>query len=552
MSFKSLLLVILLVGCFAPLSLYALSKEELEEKFDDNLELAKNAIANNETKKAMFLIKKNLSNKYFHLESYLFLANYHFDQKNYTKGFKVFHFMATKLHTSKLVKSPKVSDIESECEQVKKPGEEALEVYAQMGQKYFELADSDIFSEKFSQTLLIRSMKYYKIMNYYQYDQAETKYMLAILKNRLEDFQASLDFLLDSKEFYLSGESEDKVEQIENIKYLLGDNLIRSGFTDAGSLYLKSVFNSPNANSSLKEFASSYLDTLSESFFSFSVKFARSYDNNIHRLEQKRLDVIDNFPVIKNFLVSTDAWSNTLSANVLYNSKTSNNWSYFIYGDFENQTMVRSELSDKDSRTYSTSFEAKYNNFEKSLLKLNLSWTYTQYKENVGSSFIKLSNLYSIAPSWVYMLDKGSLSSKATFSITNSLDDGNLQEVSYSLTYKSFSISKWFAPSYSIEGGQLQEDSASEVSTKATLSFSNLSSINDNHSLSFSIDATINQNKTTSLAYNEANAGLTYTYLPPWLSGLALSLDGNYEYNKPKSSGVIKVLQYGASLSYNF
>jgi hypothetical protein len=523
-----------------------------EQQFDENLELAKDEMANGQTTRAMSLLRKNLSKKYFHLDSYLFLANYHFEQKNYTKGFKVYHYTIKKLHSSKIIRSSKISDIESVSSNTKKPSNEALEIYTRLAQKYFELADSDVFSESFSKTLLLRSLKYYKVINYYDYNLAETKYMLAVLQNRLDDFQSSMDNLIDSQDFYLSADQEESNEQIENIKYLMGDNLIRSGFTDAGSLYLKSILLSPNSSQSLKEYASSYLDTLSEDYFSFSVKVAKTYNNNIHLIPDNLLPYWDRFPIVQKVLVSLDGWSDTLAFNVFYNSKKFDHWSFYIYTDMENQTMSRKELSDKDSRTYSSSFEIKYDNFESSLLKFNFSWSYSQYKEAAGSPFVKLSNLYAFSPSYTYMLSKGSLTTKATLSVTNSISEGNLSENAYSLTYQPFYKTPWFSPSFSIEGGQLEEDSTSPVSTKATVTISNLSAISENHSFFLSLDATMNKNEDDDLTYQEYTGSLTHTYLIPWINGLTLNLNVDYEHNKPKDSDPIKVLEYGASLTYNF
>jgi hypothetical protein len=502
-----------------------------------------------QSNRALQILNSNLTKINFHLESYLFLANYHFENKNYSKGLKVFHYMVKKLHTSKLIKSPKISNIEEDCEKVKKPSEEALEIYARVAQKYFELADSDVFSIKFSKTLTIRSLKYYNILNYYKFNIAETKYMLAVLHNRLEDFQISYDNLLDSKDFYLDGKESDSKDQIENINYMLGDNLIKSGHTDAGSLYLKSILTSPNASKSLKEYASSYLDSLSESFLSISVQVEKSYNNNINRVKNKNLALFDNFQSI---FVSKDVWSEAISFNVFYNSEKHGHWSFFTSGDFETETMSNKGLADKDSRSYSSSFEIKYDNFKKSLLKLNLSWTYSLYKASSDVSFSKYSNLVSITPSYTYMFNRGSFTTKGSIAFTNSISGDALGEESLFITYQPFWKNRWISPSYSFEFANIQEESEAEISRKLYVNFSNLSSVSENHSFFFSLDATFNKNSKPRLAYKEFNAGLTHTYLTPWLNGLSLSLNVNYEYNIPRSNAIITVLEYGASIMYNF
>ena len=528
---------------------FAQNSNDISELQDNNLDQAQDALNEGNSKLAIRILKKNLSTKDFHLDSYLFLANYHFDNKDYSKGFKVYHYIIKRLHTKKLILSAKINDIDSVCKNIKRPSEEALEIYARLGQKYFELADSDVFSEKFSKVLTLRSLKYYNIINYYGYGEAQTKYMLAVLHNRLENFQVSYDNLLDSKDSYLDSSDEEAKDQVENINYMLGDNLIRSGFSDAGTLYLKSILTSNASSNSLKEYASSYLDSLSESFLSFAFKYERNYNNNIYRLTKSNLELFDRFSSI---LISKGAWSKSLSFNAFYNSEKHGNWSYFIYGDFENVTMSNEELSFKDSRTISTSFEAKYDNFEKTILKLNLSWTYSLYKESTGLSFSKYSNLYSIAPSFVYMFSRGSLTTKGTIALTSSISDDALGEQTLTMTYQPFWRSRWFSFSYSLEYGKVQEESEADTSLKYFASFSNFSSLSDNHSLFFSLNATLNKNLDSSLAYKEFNASLSHNYLTPWLSGLTIGLDVSYEYNIPVSTDKVSVLEYGASLTYNF
>jgi hypothetical protein len=541
-----LLLLIILLPLFLSPMVFA---DSITDKQNDILVNAREALTTGNSKLSMRILKQNLSKTNFHLDSYLFLANYHFDNKIFSKGFKVYHYIIKILHTKKLVSSPKITDIETICDQVAKPSEEALEIYARLGQKYFELADSDVFTEEFSNFLSLRSLKYYKIINYYKYSEAETKYMLAVLHNRLENFQISYDNLLDSKDSYLDSLDVESKSQVENINYMLGDNLIRSGFSDAGALYLNSILSSPSSSKSLKEYASSYLDSLSDSFLSFAVTIEKTYNNNINRLTNSSFELFDDYSSI---LISKADWSEVLSFNAFYNSKKHGHWSYFIYGDFKNETMSNKALSDKDSRTFSTSFEAKYDNFKKTILKLNLSWNYSYYKESANLSFSKYSNLFSIAPSLVYMTTRGSLTAKGSLAITDSISGEVLAERTVSITYQPFWKSRWFSFSYSLEYGKVQEESKAQASKKYYLSFSNFSTVSDNHSLFFSFYLTTNNNKRASLAYRELNLSFSHSYLVPWINGLTLGLNANYEYNIPRSSDKVRVLEYGASLSYNF
>ncbi|MCO4793159.1 MAG: hypothetical protein KC493_05585 [Bacteriovoracaceae bacterium] len=524
-------------------------EEELQEVRFAKAELA--LIDGNE-KEAMQILKKNINRKHFHLPSYELLADYHFRHRNFSKGMRVYHYLIKKLHSDRVLTSPLVDNISNIIDDLPAPNQDVLKIYFKTGMEYFRMSENPDFEKVFRKKLLLFAQKYFHVIEYYKFNLPQTKYMLGIIKNRREDFFDSIKYLADAKDMLKDLPDKNKKESdLSNLDYLMGDNLVRAGFTDSGSLYLKSVYLSKNADKSLKDYASTYLNAISSEFFSISFRYSYNYNNNIEELSESEQATRDRFssffPYIK------DAYYSTWGVNLFYNSKKFGHWSHLIYFDVENKNMNNKEQSTNDERTITGSVESKYDNFKKSTLKFALTYAYSMYRSDTNVSLEKLSNFYSFQISYLYTLKRGIITYRIPYNINQSISEGNLMSYGAGVSYSPFIKNKYWGLSYSLDYSKAEESRSSPLSTSYSLGITNSTSINDTNTLFTTLGYTTNQNTNESSVYSQYSIDFSHTLSIPKIRGLSFNINLSYESTNYKTKDEpVEVITAGGGLSYSF
>ncbi|TNF32017.1 MAG: hypothetical protein EP319_00520, partial [Deltaproteobacteria bacterium] len=357
-----------LLGLILPEVFAEVPESELQEVRYAKAELA---MIDGNDEEAMRILKQNLSLKSLHLPSFMMIADYHFRRRNFSKGMRVYHYLIKKLHSDLVMKSTVVEGIGDLIDDLPAPSQEVRGLYFRVGMEYYRMSENPDFDVQMRKKMLLYAEKYFNVCEFYKFNIPQTKYMLGIIKNRKEDFFNSIKYLADAKELLKDLPDDQRGADLFNLDYLMGDNLVRAGFSDSGSLYLKSVYQSKNADNSLKDYASTYLNALNQEFFSISVRMSYGYNSNIDGLTESEQALRDRFS--SSFPYIKDAYFSGWGVNSFYNSKKFDHWSFLLYGDVDSKNMKNKNQSTNDERTITGSIEAKYDNFQKSTFKTSLT-----------------------------------------------------------------------------------------------------------------------------------------------------------------------------------
>lgn len=500
---------------------------------------------------ALQILKKNLSPKALHLPTYFMIADYHFRRRNVSKGMRVYHYLIKKLHSDRVLKSVVVDGIGDLIDDLSAPSQEVMTIYFRMGMEYYRMSENPDYQPTFRKKMILYAEKYFNVCNFYKFNLPQTKYMLGIIKNRKEDFFNSIKYLADAKDLLKELPNDERQADLFNLDYLMGDNLVRAGFSDSGSLYLKSVYLSKNADKSLKDYASTYLNALNQEFFSLSLRTSYGYNSNIESLTESEQALRDRFS--SSFPYIKDAYFSGWGVNSFYNSKKYGHWGFLLYGDIDSKNMKNKSQSTNDERTITASVEMRYDNFKKSTFKTSFTYAYSMYRADENLSMEKLSNFYSIQPSYIYTLKRGIITYRIPFNITQSISEGNLYSYGAGVSYSPFIKNKYWGLSYSVDYSRSEESSTSAKSTNYSLGATNNTSFDDQNSLFTTLNYTSNNNVDEDLIYTAYSIDFSYTLTIRKISGLSLNLSLSYDSTKYKSKDEpILATEVVGGMTYSF
>ena len=479
------------------------------------------------------------------------IADYHFERRNFSKGIRVYHYLIKKLHSDRVLKSPRVDEIGDLIDDLPAPSQDVMSVYFKIGMEYYRMSEDPNFEESLRKKMTLYAEKYFNVCEFYKFNLPQTKYMLGIIKNRKEDFLDSIKYLSDAKDLLNDLPDDQRNADLFNLDYLMGDNLVRAGFSDSGSLYLKSVYFSKDADNSLKDYASTYLNALNQEFFSLSFRTSYGYNNNIEGLTEDEQILRDS--LINLFPYNKDAYFTGWGVNTFYNSKKLGHWSFLLYGDIDSKNMKNKNQSTNDERTFTVSVETKYDNFKQSTLKASLTYAYSMFRSEENLSMEKLSNFFSFQPSYVYTLKRGIITYRLPVNITQSITEGNLYSYGAGISYSPFIKSKYWGLGYSLDYAQNEESSTTPISSNYSFGVTNNTSFNDENSLFTTLNYTSNENVTESLVYTTYSVDFSYTLVFKKISGLSLNASFSYESTQFKSKDQpINTSEVVGGMSYSF
>ena len=545
---QTLIFTVLFLMCLSPDLSSKVPESELQEVRYAKAELA---MLDGKENKALQILKKNLNLKSLHLPSYLMIADYHFQRRNFSKGIRVYHYLIKKLHSDRVLKSPRVDEIGDLIDDLPAPSQDVMSIYFKIGMEYYRMSEDPNFEESLRKKMTLYAEKYFNVCEFYKFNLPQTKYMLGIIKNRKEDFLDSIKYLSDAKDLLNDLPDDQRNADLFNLDYLMGDNLVRAGFSDSGSLYLKSVYFSKDADNSLKDYASTYLNALNQEFFSLSFRTSYGYNNNIEGLTEDEQILRDS--LINLFPYSKDAYFTGWGVNTFYNSKKLGHWSFLLYGDIDSKNMKNKNQSTNDERTFTVSVETKYDNFKQSTLKASLTYAYSMFRSEENLSMEKLSNFFSFQPSYVYTLKRGIITYRLPVNITQSITEGNLYSYGAGISYSPFIKSKYWGLGYSLDYAQNEESSTTPISSNYSFGVTNNTSFNDENSLFTTLNYTSNENVTESLVYTTYSVDFSYTLVFKKISGLSLNVSLSYESTQFKSKDQpINTTEVVGGMSYSF
>jgi tetratricopeptide (TPR) repeat protein len=521
----------------------AASVEELQEIRFAKAELA---LHDKQLSVARRLLAQNLVENPLHLPSFLLYANLYRQDGEQLSALKVYYFLIKRLHGPWLVVPGKHKKA------FVPPRPEALEVYYLIASSYLEMALGNSVSKENQEKIEVMAEKYLRLCIEWNYKEADANLFLARLRSKQQRPDKALPLFLEARKLYV--DAGDSAEDIQRLDILLSETLLQQGQLDAATLFLRSVYLSPDASPSLKQYASAYLEAFKGRYAQASVSYSLRNYSNAHSLDTETFDGFDDNEFYKEYYGKKAGTTASIGANLFVTSSLGKHSSGLAIFSFVNEKAQDTLLALRDSRLLALGFEYKYDNFEKSIFRLKYTFSSSATKSSLTSPLSTSSTYQSISPQFTYALSSGTITYALPFSSTHYHSSGeDLKTLGTEITYSLYPKGKWLSPSLSLGYAPLSEESAPVANSKRTsLSLINSSQPTDAHGLFSGLTYSQNTNADEAYDYSEISASLNYTYTIPWIRGAYLSLGSSLRRKSSSDGRKISSDTYNAGLSYSF
>ncbi len=529
------------------LSTYAVPVKELQE-----LRLAKAELAHSEgnDKRAMQYIKQNINQKHFHLETYLFLMDYYQEKELFIKSLRVARYLIKKMHGKSFLKMKTLKELEETAARISKPSTDSLLLYFKLGRLFYGMWQKKTFSHDFENKLFSMSLKYFSICDYYKFAPAQTSYYLAILKREDEQYNEAINHLFQLQE--LLEDSEDN-EQKDHIDYLLADSLIREGYTDAGSIYLRSIQSSSGKYSQIKEYASNYLDNISQrnNYFSMALNYGIYHNSNVHDLNNNQIKNFDS--VYKNTYLRKAATMSQYGVDSIASLSVGKYWSLKFTGDFSESRAKKRDLYFTDFREWGLRIDLKYFNLIKSQLKLTFALSNREEKSLSNRDFFLFSKSHLLQLQYTHTLKKGIITYSIPVSFSEYPQYSSTNSYGASLSYSRYRTAPFWSPSFSaIIKKNSEYDAGTEDSLQISATASNYMLLSNNISCFLWGRLLHNQNSDQDHAYSLFSLNTNLIVLPPFSNKMTIDSGISWQFIPYQNSSNISQWILSVKFSYLF
>lgn len=508
-------LTILAIALFALISAFAAEEAELQEV---RLAKAQIALAQNKDKEALSLVAENLNPEHFHRASYQFLIDYHLSRGHTSRAVKVLYYMIGKLHDRRVLSARYDQNFLSFLKELGTPSRDALEVYFAIAELYYSLYERNIFDQAYSARLLVLAEKYFQICNYYRYESPLAKVYLGKIESNREKYEAALGHFVEAKELF---QEQKQNQAVGDLDFLIGKTLIHGGLLDPGSVYLRSIYLDPNANQALKNVAQEYLNILSASFFSISLRYSIGIKTNIYELREQQLD---RYNLVESILGPKDGSFNRMSANAIYNwANITENTSALFIASFSQDQFSDELHQNRNSRSITAGGDLKLSQFEKGTWKLRYLYTNELLPTNNDGAYESFSTTHFFEPSYVRPIKSGTLTYSLPLLMTNFEDGRDEKSTGFAINYAPFSLSSKFQPYISLAYYLRQEIDTDGNANRLEAALGMQSDWSKNISTFSNLTYRKNSHDLASFNYNELELSGNLTW--NWRWGISFTAD---------------------------
>lgn len=527
--------------------IFAIPLEELQE-----LRLAKAELAYSDGDKAtaLKLLTENITRKNFHLETYLFIAKIHFSNKDFAKGFRAYYYAVKKLHNDKLIFS-RSHKIKETLEKIEKPDTKALQLYSDIANKYYDLFENNSYPEASDQLLLGLSYKYFLVLEHYQFNLADTKYMMSRISQKLKKYNLALEKIIEAKELFIKMDKDEGIEDASyaDLDYEIGDILIQNGHMDAGGIYLKNLYTNPKTSPALREYASVYLESLSQTYSVTTISFGFSDYGNLNELNTTQLANFD-----KDTYKRKTATGQSIGISYFQASDRYGNWQFFGSGAFSQINYLHEEISNNDFRSFSLAFDIKYDNLSMSSAKFGYYGSLGHLRESVGGSFQNYSLTHYFYLQYSMALKHGLLALKFPLTLTDyeSESTNDTYDFGGELNFTPYKVGKLWSPTFSASVSSVGDTYYLERSIQFSGAMSNHMRLNDRSSIFLEPSYTTYSNSVASNSYSEFAAYLAWSLYFENIFGISQSLSTSWSQKNYVNGDSINVWTTSINWSFNF
>ena len=544
---KKSLILIFLLGLVLPA--YAVSVQEIQRV---RLARAESFLQDGEDKKALRLIYANLKSKIPHIPTYLILARYYYDRSEISKSFKVYYSIIKRTHTPVIVSTGYSPNFEQLLNQVPRPSNDALKVYFEVAQKYWELYRDGRMDKEFREKVLIMSKKYFTVCQYYDYERVAVSTSLARIESIKSNPQQALKELKVANESNSKSLERSREKNQQEVELLMGETLLNEGRTDAGLLYLRSVYNSPSSSPALRQYAEGYLDALSKTYARVNFNYNINAETNMHKLtETQRSEFADSSLQDQYGVENGIVHENNI--DLFLAKRWNNHWSTLFAGTLNIESASESTAKARDKRKVTLRADSKYENFDKAFIKLKYAYEMNWTRPTSESSLTHSTTTHSITPQYTYTLKSGLISYGLPIEMQSSTDQGSISQYGFEIGFRPFYRNRYFdfqaTGEIGTKGEYLEESTSS---TFFNLSGINQTLISDSWSLFSNLNYYSQSNQIESLSYSELSLSATFSYSFRAIKGLFGELGYSATQTGISNGENINNSSISGGLSYSF
>lgn len=545
LNWKKTFSLILLLFCQLG---WTASVEELQEL---NLAKAELALVDGNQKQAFQIIQRNLIKKNFHLASYQFLIDLYLRNQKFSKAFRVYYFLIKRLHSDRILKAGDRRALNYAYRKAPKPKPEALSVYEEIAKKYFDLHESEVFkNEKRPLFMLNMATKYFEVMLHYKYNVAEARYYLGLISKSKKNYGDAITNFLEARDLFAKEDGADGVTQ--ELDFLVGDTLIQTGLTDAGSLFLQSVYLRGTKGSSLRDYAQQYIESLySQDLYIYSLSYGMTRKDNAHFLSDEDIESFDTD--LKDLYGSVSDTSQDLTVSAFYNSKQKDHFQYIASAYYATNEHGEELVTIQDSQAYGLSAEVRYDNLIKSLVRLSYSFDKANYRPEANASYEALSTSHTFTLSYGHLLKSGLITYRLPMSFTSSELSNSTSYYGLNLSFVPYTNTKYFRPSYTVVLNSNDEgEDGINRSLEINPTFTNHFQLDDYRSIFLTAGYTYYKNDDDSYGYKEWEIDLSYAHVFKFWTNLNASLSYSYSSQSQDDGDKVNKGEISGNLSVSF
>lgn len=509
---------------------------------------AKLALDNDDHHTYRKLIKINITNEIPHIDSLIHWGDYLFSQKQYSKAFRAYHIVITRLHTDILLETKDNSQLKKITRDIRPPSQKVLQLYLNLADYYLELLKVESFSDAHRKRFKTKAFKYYEITEIFDYQVFYSTYRLG--KLLLQEGKRKEAYELLTKAKNIPSDRRDAKQLRDDIELILAESLYYYNKQESSKLYLRGIYQNQTASSSSRDYAKYFYDSLDRDYFGTTFSYLLSQKYNLHELtniqrEEKGRDTFKNeFGVDKGVL-------NTFNLHTFVNKKLKNRWSALGNLNLSAVNTGQERAKRADRRFLSFGLDFRRVTLRNSLYKLRYQYDSLWSKVSKESPLEANNKSHTFRPEYTFILKSGAMTWGGLYSfISQSIESQAALGVTWS--YQSHNRSFLWSPTYSLELITQSEILDQSNSTIINLSFSNPTQLSERWTLFSTIDLTRNSNAESNLDFFQYEFSFAAQRELKILNNLFLDVIFRHSNQSFANDQNIKFYEIGGGCTYNF
>lgn len=532
---------------------FALSERQAQ---DIRFSKAKLYLVQNQESKAMALFKKILSGP-FHYDAEIFLARYFYEQKVFTKSFRLYQHILKEQFNKAIVNHPyshkNRSKFDTVLKKINRPSPRTLSTIFELAEKYFEAYTFRYLPEEFQKSILNLSQKYFHISDFFNIHPATTKFYLSKIYLIRKDNNGAIQKLKETQEAFTK--APDRAMEMglkeEDIKVHLAEAFAKEGFEDSSTLILLGLRSRENLSQQNRHYVSNYLKQLRKSFIRTTFSYMIKSKGNINQLgseDYENFDQLEN----QNDLGKKDSLAHSGRFHLYYHRRIDDNKDFSLNGTYQKETPLSSNVEKPASDQYTLDANFKFHSTDNRFWSLSYQYSGLSGREldTLINFQAKSKHTFSASHIWVDHLSKWILTVPLEKRTTQT--NRSTTSLATSLEYIPYIRMSWLNPSIYGSLGRRSEGEELESSFFVQLGAENTYKIKDIVLWSLGADYYLNSNSSQLINYSEFSLSNNFRYALKDYPGFVVDGEVLWRNRSNDIVGSIQTFDLGVGITYSF